>query len=98
MEPPNDGEPDEALLNPRPGAHEELVMIVQFSVSEFWNLPASHWLTQQSSSLMKLPGSVQGEDVVADPKLRPQPKELHETTCKLYGVVLASETLIVDVV
>ena len=84
---------DEALMNPRPGAHEALVMTAQSPALETWNHPASHWLIQHKLSLTKLPGNVHGEDIVVDAVLRPQPKELHETTCKVCGLVPARMTL-----
>jgi hypothetical protein len=85
VEPKNNGGPefDEALLKPRPGAHEALVMGAQSPAVEIRYAPASHWLIQQRPSLTKKSGEEQGTDVVAGVESRPHPKELQANTATL---------------
>ena len=99
VEPKNDGGPkfEEMLLNPRPGAHEALVMAAQSPASEIWYDPASHWLIQQRD-LIKLPEDEHGADVVSERELELHPRELHDLTDAVYGVIAASKTVIVAMV
>ena len=100
MEPRNDGGPniDEALLNPKPGAHEAFVMVAQSPASETWNHPASHWLIQQRLDLIKLPEDEHGADVVSERELELHPSAWHDLTDAVYGVIAASKTVIVAMV